>query len=182
MYLKQQGRGCPHVGFLIHNMTQTVGEAVPNTSATTGTKPKRRWRSGVVATREIRKLSKSTDNIFPKAPFDRLVRELSAEISKNVRFSADGMQAIHEAAEQFVTDRIIKADLARKHANRQTLHLDDLHFAEYMTPITSELVQNKIFQKEVKEYLEAREAREAKANAKLAAAEATGPPAATVAA
>ena len=50
----------------------------------------------MVATREIRKLSKTTNNIFPKAPFDRLVRELSADISENARFSADGMQAIHE--------------------------------------------------------------------------------------
>ena len=75
-----------------------------------------------------------------------------------------------QAAEQFVTDRIVKADLARKHANRQTLHLDDLNFAQYMTPVTSELIQNKIFQKEVKEYIEAREAKEAKATARITAA------------
>ena len=114
-------------------------------------KGKRRWRSGVKAEREIRKLSKTTDTVFPGAPFERLVREIAQEVKSDVRFACDCMDAIHEAAEQFVTDRIVKADLARRHAGRKTLLVDDIHFAEYMTPNTSELVDNALFQKERKE-------------------------------
>lgn len=146
-------------------------EAAPLNTETTHPRAKRKWRSGVVATREIRKLSETVNTIFPKAPFDRLVREVSAEISKDVRFSAEGMLAIHEAAEQFVTDKLITADLARRHANRKTLHVNDLQFADYMTPVASELIRNRLVQNEVKEYLEAREAKVARAMAKLAAAE-----------
>eukprot|EP00282_Hemiselmis_andersenii_P025334 CAMPEP_0172004284 /NCGR_PEP_ID=MMETSP1041-20130122/4384_1 /TAXON_ID=464988 /ORGANISM="Hemiselmis andersenii, Strain CCMP439" /LENGTH=164 /DNA_ID=CAMNT_0012658107 /DNA_START=611 /DNA_END=1105 /DNA_ORIENTATION=- len=146
---------------------------------TTGTAPKgkRRWGSGVVAKREIAKLARSTDNIFPKAPFERLVRELAADVRQDTRFAADGMEAVHEAAEQFVTDRIIKADLARRHAGRKTLHVDDLNFAAHMGVDTADLVNNACYVKEVQQHKvklandEARAEARAKAKAAKVAAE-----------
>jgi histone H3/H4 len=107
-------------------------------------KGKRRFKSGTVATREIKKYTKSTNFLFPKAPFDRLVREVAQDFSSSIRFSSSGMLAIHEASEQFITEKFIKADMARRHAKRKTLHIDDVRFTPYMTHITSEIVGNKL--------------------------------------
>jgi histone H3/H4 len=107
------------------------------------TKP-RKWKSGTVAKREINKLSKTTDNLFPKASFQRLVREVTQSISSDTRYTEDAMMAIHVAAEQFVTDTFVKADLARRHAKRKTLHVNDIQFSKYMTQTTSDIVGNTV--------------------------------------
>lgn len=107
-------------------------------------KGKRRFKSGTVAVREIKKYTKSTNFLFPKAPFDRLVREVAQDFSSSIRFSSGGMLAIHEASEQFITEKFIKADMARRHAKRKTLHIDDVRFTPYMTHVTSEIVGNKL--------------------------------------
>ena len=43
---------------------------------------KRRYKSGTVAKRDIRKYTKSTNLLFPKAPFNRLVREVAQVFSR----------------------------------------------------------------------------------------------------
>jgi hypothetical protein len=44
-----------------------------------------RWRPGTVALREIRKYQKSTELLFPRRPFQRLVREIVEEFRTGVR-------------------------------------------------------------------------------------------------
>lgn len=105
---------------------------------------KRRFRSGTVAVREIKKYTRSTGHLFPKAPFTRLVREVAQEMNSSIRFTAQGMASIHEAAEQYITEKFIKADMARRHARRRTLHIDDMKFTPFMTHIISEVVGNKL--------------------------------------
>lgn len=107
-------------------------------------KQKRRWRSGVVVTREIRKLSQSTARLFPDAPFERLVREVAHEIREGTRFTDQGMQAIHESAESYICETMLKANVARMHAKRRTLLVDDIRFAKFMTRDTAELVANNL--------------------------------------
>lgn len=93
---------------------------------------KRRWRSGTVAKREIRKLSKTTHHLFPKRPFNRLVRELSQDIKSDVRFTKESMHAIQECAEMFVCCMFMKSDIARNFAGRKTLLAKDVKFAGFM--------------------------------------------------
>lgn len=93
---------------------------------------KRRWRSGTVAKREIRKLSKTTHHLFPKRPFNRLVRELSQDIKSDVRFTKESMHAIQECAEMFVCGMFMKSDIARNFAGRKTLLAKDVKFAGFM--------------------------------------------------
>lgn len=105
---------------------------------------KRRWRSGTVAIREIRRLSKSTKNLFPKASFSRLVREITQVFSSDARYTKGAMAAIRDAAEQYVVEKFMKADLARRHAGRRTLHINDVKFSDFMTHNAAELVGNGI--------------------------------------
>ena len=55
-----------------------------------GVKDKRkiRWRPGTVALREIKRYQKVTDMLLPKAPFQRLVRQVCDGIDSDLRFQA----------------------------------------------------------------------------------------------
>ena len=48
-----------------------------HTTSTTGVKKPRRYKPGLVALREIRKLQKSTDLLLRKLPFQRLVKDIA---------------------------------------------------------------------------------------------------------
>jgi histone H3 len=97
---------------------------------------KRRWKSGTVAKREIRKLSRTTHLLFPKQPFQRMVREIAQDFGPDFRFKRTAIQALQEAAEIFVTETFHKADMARKHASRKTLHVQDIRFSRFMTQVS----------------------------------------------
>jgi histone H3 len=97
-------------------------------------KKARRWRPGTVAKREIRKLTKSTTLLFPKLPFNRLVREICQDFALDMHFTKNSMYALQEAAEMFVTETFHKADIARVHAGRETLNVKDVRFSRFMTP------------------------------------------------
>ena len=96
-------------------------------------KNKRRWRSGTVAGREVAKLSKTTHPIIPLTPFNRLVHEIANDIRHDVNFKKEAIEVLKEAAEQMISTLFVKGNISRIHSKRQTLHIDDLNFAKYMT-------------------------------------------------
>ncbi|WP_411026287.1 hypothetical protein, partial [Salmonella sp. s58078] len=59
----------------------------------------RRWRPGTVALREIKSYQKSTDMLIQRAPFQRLVREVSSTQKEGMRFQSSAILAIQEATE-----------------------------------------------------------------------------------
>ncbi|KAF8282840.1 hypothetical protein TcBrA4_0079930 [Trypanosoma cruzi] len=66
--------------------------------AATGVKhAQRRWRPGTVALREIRQFQRSTDLLLQKAPFQRLVREVSGAQKEGLRFQSSAILAAQEA-------------------------------------------------------------------------------------
>ena len=52
--------------------------------------------------REMRKLQDTTNLLMKKAPFQRLVRELIANINPYYHVQANAVMALHEAAESFL--------------------------------------------------------------------------------
>ena len=69
-------------------------------------KKKRRFKAGTVALREIRKYQRSTDNLVPAAPMERVVRSILQEQGHtDIRLSKKGMAAIHEAAETYLAEQ-----------------------------------------------------------------------------
>ena len=80
-----------------------------------GVKKPRRYRPGTVALREIRRYQKSTDLLIQKAPFLRLVREISQDFKpdsnspltckggfEDWRFQSTSALAIQEASEAYL--------------------------------------------------------------------------------
>lgn len=56
----------------------------------------------MAALREIRMYQKSTELGMLKIPFQRLVREVTAELNNDLRFQKSAMGALQEAAEAFI--------------------------------------------------------------------------------
>jgi histone H3 len=91
-----------------------------------GVKRPRRYRPGTVALREIRKYQKSVDPLLRKLPFQRLVREIAMKIDTTLRFQSIGLEALQEAAEQYLVGIFQDANLATIHARRVTIKPSDI--------------------------------------------------------
>ena len=78
------------------------------------------------ALQEIRKFQMIVENVIPGAAFQRVVREISQSLKRDVRWSAAALGAIQEAAEQMATSLFEDANMCAIHAKRVTLMDRDL--------------------------------------------------------
>jgi histone H3 len=93
-----------------------------------------RYRSGVIALREIRRYQKSTENLIRKAPFQRLAREIVQNILGNyLRFQKDAFLILNEAVEAFIVELFKQTLLSAIHRNSVTISPKDMKFAISMT-------------------------------------------------
>ena len=90
---------------------------------------KMRFRPGTVALREIKKYQKATINLLPKAPFQRVVRQICRDIDPDLRFQSQALFALQEAAEAYLTGVFEDANLCAIHAKRVTLMRKDMELA-----------------------------------------------------
>jgi histone H3 len=94
-----------------------------------------RYHPGTKALREIRHYQSTTENMIPKEPFRRLVKEVATElklkgaISTDVRFESTAIAALQEGAEAFLTGLFDDTNLCALHANRQTIMTKDMELA-----------------------------------------------------
>ncbi|KAL5727073.1 centromeric histone H3 [Ranunculus cassubicifolius] len=89
-----------------------------------------RFRPGTVALREIRRYQKTGTLLIPMAPFVRVVREITADFSREVtRWTPEALMAIQEAAEAFLVNLFEDAQLCAIHAKRVTLMKKDWELA-----------------------------------------------------
>ena len=95
-----------------------------------GIRKPHRFRPGTVALREIRKYQKSTDLLIRKIPFQRLVREICLELTKNrsydLRFQSTALLALQEGSESFLVNMFSQCNDICVHCNRVTLQVKDM--------------------------------------------------------
>jgi len=91
-------------------------------------KRQHRWRPGTVALREIRRYQRSTELLIKKAPFGRLVKEISQDF-KVKRFQATAVLALQEAAESYLVSLFEDSLLCATHAKRVTVRPTDIQLA-----------------------------------------------------
>jgi histone H3 len=94
-----------------------------------GERKKNRFRPGTVALREIKRYQKSTDLLIPRAPFQRVVREICRGYDHDLRFQSQALVALQEAAEGYLTGVFEDANLCALHAKRVTLQRSDMLLA-----------------------------------------------------
>lgn len=88
-----------------------------------------RFRPGTVALKEIRKFQKSTDLLIRKLPFQRLVREIAQDYKTDLRFQAQAIVALQEAAESYLVGLFDDCQLMALHAKRITIMPKDMQLA-----------------------------------------------------
>lgn len=89
-----------------------------------------RFRPGTVALREIRKYQKNTDLLLRRAPFQRLVREVAQDFTKEgIRFQSHALCALQEASEAYLVSLFEDCNLCAIHARRVTIMPKDMQLA-----------------------------------------------------
>lgn len=96
-----------------------------------GVKKPHRYRPGTVALREIRRFQKTTELLIRKAPFQRVVREITQEMfkDKDIRFQSLAVLALHEASEAYMVGMFEDTNLCALHAKRVTIMPRDIFLA-----------------------------------------------------
>ena len=93
----------------------------------------------MVASREIRRYQRSTENLIKRTPFQKLIREISQEYcicpdgpgtpSVQVCFNSTAIAALQEAAEYFIVGLFEDINLLAIHAKRGTIMPRDICLA-----------------------------------------------------
>ncbi len=102
---------------------------------TGGIKRKRKSKPGIKALREILKFQKSVSLLIEKLPFERLVKEVGADIKTNLMWSKFAIMALQEACEPYLVKFLESANLLAIHAGRVTIILKDLQLARTIMQI-----------------------------------------------
>ena len=96
-----------------------------------GVKKPHRYCPGTVALREIRRFQKTTDLLIRKAPFQRVVREITQNLfpHKDLRFQSLAVLALQEASEAYMIGMFDDTNLCALHAKRVTIMPRDMLLA-----------------------------------------------------
>ena len=82
---------------------------------------KLRYKPGTVTLREVKKFQRSTKLLLPRASVQRVVREIAQGVDHEMRFQAQALMAVQEAAEAYLVGLFEDANLCAIHAKRTTL-------------------------------------------------------------
>jgi|Transcript_11761 histone H3/H4 len=120
----------PAGGSSSSSSSSSGGRGSGASGAASGSGPKRRYRPGEKALREIRFYQKNTDLLIRKLPFARLVREVQTYFFRTeYRWQAEAMMALQEAAESHLVGLFEDANLCTIHAKRVTVMPKDIQLA-----------------------------------------------------
>lgn len=120
------------------NLAVGIADTVKNTDglkgrrgvakkAEPGEKKQRRSKPGKAALRNIRKEQKQSGKLnFPKAAFERLIKEYAQDSMEGVRVSEVFSLLIQLAAEDYLVKLLSAANKLAIHADRQTVMLKDI--------------------------------------------------------
>ena len=87
----------------------------------TDKKPKRRYRPGTLALREIRWYQKSMELLIRKLPFMQLVQEIGQQFMTGIKFQGTAVMALQQASEAYLISIFEDSNLCAIHAKRCTI-------------------------------------------------------------
>ena len=88
-----------------------------------------RFKPGTVVLREIKRYQKTTQLLLPRAPFQRLVREVCKEMDPDLRFAQSALTALQESTEAYLVGLFEDANMCCVHSKRVTLTKQDMQLA-----------------------------------------------------
>ncbi|DBB10171.1 hypothetical protein WJX82_001468 [Trebouxia sp. C0006] len=121
---RKSANHCPS-GKLLAKVTKIVRKTTPSTLGIKRT----RARPGANALKEIRKYQKSTELLIRRAPFQRLVREITRDFQADFRWQVRAVEALQEAAEAYLVGMLEDSNICAIHAKRVTIMPRDMQLA-----------------------------------------------------
>jgi len=103
--------------------------ATSDTSKRKSRKPKR-WKSGTVVLRNIRRLQKSTEPLIPRSVINAILRQELTTLGGGLRASARVPDVLREAAEAFMVERLRYSNFVAVSRDSQTLQVRDMRVAQ----------------------------------------------------
>ncbi len=74
----------------------------------------------------MKKYQESDGIFFARSRFQRIVRDITADVGQEYRFQRSALEALQYSSEMFITNVFEMATLATVHAGRQTLQVNDM--------------------------------------------------------
>ena len=108
--------------------TKVARKSAPPASG--GIKKPHRYRPGTVALCVIHKYQKSTEFLLCKAPFQRLVREITQNYKGDLHFQSSVLGVSQEASEAYLVGIFEDTNLCAIHAKRVTIMPKDIQFTQ----------------------------------------------------
>lgn len=107
--------------------TMCLDDTDPTTGVTLKpTVRKYKFKSGTKSIRQIRKLQKGTDLLVQRAPFKRLVHEITQMFNSSMYYNKHAISALHEACEGFLVERFQNGIDNTVRCGRTTLLVQDM--------------------------------------------------------
>lgn len=101
-----------------------------------GVKKPHRWRPGTVALREIRRYQRSTEKLVPRAPFKRLVHEITQEKEGFAyRWQKGAIDNLHESFEAYLVQQMQMVNALTLANKKVTITADGLRAANEILEI-----------------------------------------------
>lgn len=91
--------------------------------------PCRRYRPRTAVLREIRPFPRRSNLLIRRLPFQRLVREVAADVQENLRLDPIAVDTLQHAVEDYMVQIFKDSVLCATHAKRVTVTLKDLRLA-----------------------------------------------------
>ena len=98
--------------------------------------PKKRFRPGEKALKEIIKFQRSTDLLINKLPFTLLVKEITFSFHHSLQWQGIALEAMQHAAEDYIVGLMEDANLSAINAKRITIMPKDLQLARRIRGIS----------------------------------------------
>lgn len=106
------------------------GNTGPQAVRTAAVKRAHRYRPGTVALRQIKHYQKTYELLVPRRGMQRLIRKIAViDVESKLRWMANALEAVQEAAEAYLVHLIEDAYLCALHAKRVTLMPRDIQLA-----------------------------------------------------
>jgi histone H3 len=109
---------CKSTGGKAPQKTLATKAARKSAPASGGIKMPHRYRPGTVSLHKIRKYKKSTEFLLRKAPFQRLVREITQDCKADLHFQSSALGASQEASEVYLVGLFEDTNVCAIHAKR----------------------------------------------------------------
>ena len=90
---------------------------------------KRRTRPGAKALREIKMYQRSTNTLIPRAPIQRIIKEITAKYKPDARYSYGAIEAVHQCVDAYMVGLFEDTGLCAIHARRKTIMTRDMRLA-----------------------------------------------------